>query len=121
MENIKQTLRRLLQETLDAAPEKPIAEREQFVRERLCYIQQFCSHLDKTFIVCELPVTCDQYGLGGSIQHTATLFRGPSEEASVAICVTERGSVLHRNDSLWQVYDDAGDVSPLKRECLQLA
>lgn len=112
MENIKQMLRRLLQETLHAAPEKPIAERQQFVRERLSYIQKLCSNFDKTFIVCELRVTCDQYDLGGSHQHTATLFRGPSEEASVAICITEQGSVLHRNDSSWKVYDDAGDVSP---------
>ncbi|MEM8503891.1 MAG: hypothetical protein AAF716_12140 [Cyanobacteria bacterium P01_D01_bin.1] len=122
MENIKQTLRRLLQETLYATPEKPIAERQNFVRERLSYIQRLCGNFDKTFIVCELDVTCDQYGLGGSNQHTATLFRGPSEEASVAICITERGSVLHRNDSPWQVYDDAGDVSPMRLErCLQSA
>jgi len=121
MEDIKQTLRRLLQETLNAVPEKPIAERQQFVRDRLRYIQTFCNNIDKTFIVRELRVTCDQYDLGGSSQHMATLFRGPSEEASVAICITERGSVLHRNDSLWQVYDDAGDVSPLNLKCLQPA
>ncbi len=122
MEDIKQTLRRLLQETLNAAPKQPIAERQQFVRDRLRYIQTFCNDIDKTFIVCELRVTCDQYDLGGNSQHRATLFRGPSETASVAICITEQGSVLHRNDSLWQVYDDAGDVSPLKLErCLQPA
>lgn len=121
MENIKQTLRWLLQETLNETLEKPIAERQQFVRERLNYIQALCKSINKTFIVCEIGVTCDQYELGGSSQHTATLFRGPSEEASVAICITERGSVLHRNDSSWKVYDDAGDVSPLRAECLQAA
>jgi hypothetical protein len=66
------------------------------------------------FIVCELRIACDQYDLGGSKHHQATLFRGPSEDASVAICVTEQGSLLHRNDSDWKIYCNAGDVNPTK-------
>jgi hypothetical protein len=112
MEQIKQALRRLLQETLTIAQEKPIAERQQLVRKRLCDIQMYCKNVNKTFIVCELKITCDQYGLGGTHHHYATLFRGPNEDASVAICVTEQGSLLHRNDSPWKVYCNAGDVNP---------
>jgi hypothetical protein len=114
MEPVKQTLRRLLQETLRSAQQQPIAERRQFVWKRLCDIQAYCENANKTFIVCELSITCNQYELGGSKHHQATLFRGPSENASVAICVTEQGSLLHRNDSDWKIYCNAGDVNPTK-------
>ncbi len=114
MEQVKQTLRRLLQETLRGAQQQLIAERRHFVRKKLCDIQAYCENVNKTFIVCELSISCDQYGLGGNKYHHATLFRGPSEDASVAICVTEQGSLLHRNDSDWKIYCDAGDVNPTK-------
>ena len=110
--DIKQNIRRLLQETLIIAQEREISERRQFVRESLDYVQTYCKQADKTFIVCEEAITCEQFDLGGSTDDQATLFRGPSEAASVAICVTEKGSLLHRNDSEWRIYCDAGDVNP---------
>ncbi|MEL6384465.1 MAG: hypothetical protein AAFQ89_18815 [Cyanobacteria bacterium J06626_18] len=60
-------------------------------------------------------ITCDEYDLGGSFKDKAILFRGPSEDASVAICLTDKGSLLHRNGSLWRLYGNAGDVNPLNR------
>lgn len=110
--DIKQEIRRLLQKTLIIAQEKEISERQQFVRASLEYIQTQCKRADKTFIVCEQAITCDQFELGGSAKNQATLFRGPSEDASVAICVTKKGSLLHRNDSEWRIYCDAGDINP---------
>ncbi len=114
MEPDKQEMRRLLQETLKSVQQQPIAERRQFVWKKLCDIQSYCESVNKTFIACELSITCNQYDLGGSQHHHATLFRGPNEDASVAICVTEQGSLLHRNDSDWNIYCDAGDVNPAK-------
>ena len=61
----------------------------------------------------------DEYELGGSHQQKATLFRGPSEDASVAICVTSQGSLLHRNGSLWQIYYNAGDINPTKAKAIE--
>jgi len=115
MDNIKQTVRSLLQQTLSVAQQKPIAERRQTVRTKLSHIQTYCKEVDKTFIVREVRITCNQYDLGGPQQQSATLFHGPSEDASVAICVTDKGSLLHRNDSLWKIYDNAGDVAPMAR------
>ncbi|MGD1854388.1 MAG: hypothetical protein ACFB2W_09065 [Leptolyngbyaceae cyanobacterium] len=112
MEHVKQTIRRLLKETLTVAQKLPVAKRRQFIRQSLDNIHDYCATFEKTFIVCELIVTCDQYDLGGCQHHSATLFRGPNEDASVAICVTEQGSLLHRNDSPWTIYCDAGDVKP---------
>lgn len=112
MEHVKQTIRRLLQETLTIAEKLPVAKRRTFIRQGLNNIQDYCATFDKTFIVHELTITCDHYDLGGCQYHAATLFRGPNEDASVAICVTDQGSLLHRNDSPWQVYCDAGDVNP---------
>ncbi|MEM9088851.1 MAG: hypothetical protein AAGC93_08925 [Cyanobacteria bacterium P01_F01_bin.53] len=113
MDNIKQTLRSLLQQTLRVAQRRPAAERRQLVRTKLSHIQTYCQEIDKVFIVREVRITCDQYDLGGHQQQRATLFHGPSDDASVAICVTDKGSLLHRNDSLWRVYYNAGDVAPV--------
>ena len=107
---IKRQLRQLLKEILLAAQESSHTERVVLLRHGLKAIQIYCRSVGKTFIFCELKITCDEYGLGGSQQQSATLFRGPSEDASVAICVTDKGSLLHRNDSCWTVYCDAGDV-----------
>ena len=112
MEHVKQTIRRLLQETLTVAQKLPVAKRRRFVRQSLENIHDYCATFEKTFIVCELTITCDQYDLGGCQHHSATLFRGPSEDASVAICITQQGSLLHRNNSPWTIYCDVGDVSP---------
>ena len=114
MEHVKQTIRRLLQETLAVAQKLPVAKRRTFVRQSLENIQDYCATFEKTFIVREITINCDQYELGGSQYHYATLFRGPSEDASVAICITEQGSLLHRNDSPWIIYCNAGDVNPVK-------
>lgn len=121
MDPVKQKLRRLIQETLTIAQQQPSDKRRRLIRQRLETIQDYCASVEKTFIVFELQITCDQYDLGGSRQHTATLFRGPSEEASVAICVTQKGSLLHRNDSPWCVYCDAGDVNPIDETTPALA
>ena len=114
MEHIKQTLRRILKETLTTAQTLPVANRRQAVHQGLHTIQDYCASVGKTFIVCELKITCAQYELGGCRQQSATLFRGPNEDASVAICVTEQGSLLHRNDSPWKIYCDAGDINPVR-------
>ncbi|MEM9807502.1 MAG: hypothetical protein AAF959_19735 [Cyanobacteria bacterium P01_D01_bin.56] len=114
MEHVKQTIRRLLQETLTVAQMLPVAKRQEFIRQSLDNIKDYCTTYEKTFIVCELTITCNQYDLGGCQHHTATLFRGPNEDASVAICVTEQGSLLHRNASPWTMYCNAGDVNPLQ-------
>ncbi len=110
--DINHKLRQLLQETLMLARETPAAKRDRFVRNSLKYIQIYCQRVSQPFAFHELEIACNQYGLGGSLHHSATLFHGPNEEVSVAICVTKKGSLLHRNDGPWQVYYSAGDVSP---------
>lgn len=102
------------------AQQKPRSERYQTVRQRLNKIQDYCTSVGKKFIVCELQITCDQYDLGGNRQINATLFRGPNEDASVAICMTEQGSLLHRNDSPWKDYCDAGDINPVKPDLIPM-
>ncbi|MEM9483254.1 MAG: hypothetical protein AAGA83_06130 [Cyanobacteria bacterium P01_F01_bin.116] len=114
MEHVKQTIRRLLQETLTIAQKLPVARRQTYIRQSLENIQDYCATFEKTFIVREITISCDQYEIGGSQHHFATLFRGPSKDASVAICITEQGSLLHRNDSPWKVYCNAGDVHPVE-------
>lgn len=114
MEHVKQTIRRLLRETLVTAQKLPIARRRNYIRQSLENIQDYCATFEKTFIFREITISCDQYGLGGSQYHFATLFRGPSEDASVAICITEQGTLLHRNDSPWKVYCHGGDVHPVQ-------
>ncbi|MGB3574210.1 MAG: hypothetical protein WA783_06175 [Phormidesmis sp.] len=116
--DINYELHQLLQETLIAAQAKPVEDRRWFVRESLKYIQFYCKKAGKTFVFYELAITCDQYDLGGRSHQSATLFRGPNEDASVAICVTQAGSLLRHNDSRWQMYCGAGDVAPAKRGVL---
>lgn len=111
-EHVKQAIRRRIQAALRAAQTLPPDRSVSEIRARLAAIQQYCQTVNKTFIVVEEEITCDQFDLGGDRQDTATLFRGPSESASVAICVTCKGSLLHRNDCPWLVYRDAGDVHP---------
>jgi len=118
---IKQDLRRLLQRTLLVAQEKPPIARRRFIRESLDYIKTYCEKAGKTFIFCEHAIACNQYDIGGSQHDRATLFRGPNEDASVAICVTEKGTLLHRNDSGWRVYCDAGDVAPTRDRVMAIA
>ncbi|MGF1516076.1 MAG: hypothetical protein ACFB5Z_20585 [Elainellaceae cyanobacterium] len=109
-DQIKQILRSKIQNTLSIAKGLPPQLCLQVVRERLISIQRYCGSVGKTFIMVEEAIACDQFSLGGLCQDTATLFRGPDEKASVAICVTRKGSLLHRNDSDWTVYRNAGDV-----------
>lgn len=110
---IKQELRRRIYETIEVAAELAAGDREDEIRFRLFAIQNYCKTVEKTFIVVEQSITCDQFNLGGSFAETATLFRGPNEDASVAICVTRKGSILHRNGGSWEVYKNEGDVDPL--------
>lgn len=112
----RQAIRRELQQKIEAALEaaKPLPPEDclQEIKDQLLAIQIHCRAIAKTFIVVEEKITCSQYGLGGSDRAIATLFRGPSEDASVAICVTYKGSLLHRNGGSWTVYRNAGDVDP---------
>lgn len=109
---IKQELRRRIYETLEVASDLAAGDRLDEIKFRLFAIQTYCKTVEKTFIVVERTITCDQFELGGSSHETATLFRGPNEDASVAICVTHKGSILHRNDCSWIVYKNEGDINP---------
>lgn len=105
---LRQKIQTALQSAKELAPDACLNE----IKNRLLAIQMDCGAIGKPFIVVEEMITCDQYELGGRTQDTATLFRGPHESASVAICVTLKGSLLHRNSNPWQVYRNAGDVNP---------
>ncbi|MCL6433564.1 MAG: hypothetical protein K6T90_04990 [Leptolyngbyaceae cyanobacterium HOT.MB2.61] len=111
---IKQELRQKIYTALQSAKNLPPEDCLKEIETRLLAIQSDCRALKKTFIVVEEKITCDQYELGGSNQDTAILFRGPAEDASVAICVTAKGSLLHRNGYPWTVYRNAGDVDPIE-------
>jgi hypothetical protein len=111
-EIIQKELRHRIQEALQAAQKLSPADRLNEIRQQLLEIQSFCDSVQKTFIFVEQSIACAQYSLGGQ-QESATLFRGPSEDASVAICVSDRGSLLHRNSGPWQVYCNEGDVNPI--------
>ena len=110
-EQIKRELQQRIYAALQNAKELPPDQCLHEIRNRLFAIQHYCKIAGKTFIAIEETITCDQYELGGNHQDTATLFRGPSLDASVAICVTEQGSLLHRNSSFWKIYKNAGDVN----------
>lgn len=118
---IKQELRQRIQALLQFAKDLPPEECLREIKARLLAIQQYCLTVEKTFVVVEEQITCDQHELGGSDQHQATLFRGPSEDASVAICVTQRGSLLHRNGYSWTIYRDAGDVPAIHSDSTRRA
>lgn len=109
---IKQELRRRIYETLEVASDLAAGDRLDEIKFRLFAIQTYCKTVEKTFIVVEQSIACDQFELGGSPNDTAILFRGPNEDASVAICVTHKGSILHRNDCSWTVYKNEGDINP---------
>lgn len=110
-EQIKQEMRRRIYEALQIAKDLPANDCLSEIRNRLSAVQLYCQSVGKTFIFVEQAITCDQYELGGSQKDSAVLFRGPSEDASVAVCVTEKGSLLHRNSSPWRIYRNVGDVS----------
>lgn len=107
---VKQELRQQIHTTLQSAKDLPPQECLRKIEAGLLDIQAYCQRIAKTFIVVEQRITCDEYELGGDKHHTATLFRGPNDDASVAICVTDQGSLLHRNSCVWQVYRNAGDI-----------
>lgn len=109
-EKTKQELRRRIQELLQIASELPADASLTEIRKRLLNIQQYAQFMGKGFIFVEQEITCDQYSLEGSGHDAAVLFRGPREDASVAICLTHKGSLLYRNSCPWIVYRDAGDI-----------
>ncbi|MEM6521807.1 MAG: hypothetical protein AAF892_13385 [Cyanobacteria bacterium P01_D01_bin.71] len=110
---IKQELRRRISETLAITRFlPPVAARDE-IRQQLAQIQRYCASVDKAFIFVEQRISCQQFDLGGQDDAAATLFRGPNEDASVAICITDQGSLLHRSDSPWRVYRDNGDIAPV--------
>jgi hypothetical protein len=112
-EQIKQVIRQGIDEALQSAKSLSTERSLIEVRNRLSAIQTYCQTVNKTFIVIEEKITCNQHNLGGYETDMATLFRGPSEDASVAICVTHKGSLLHRNGSPWTIYRNVGDVHPI--------
>jgi hypothetical protein len=107
---IRQEIGQRIHELLKTAKNLPPQDCLNEIRDTLSEIQKICLSVDKSFIFVEKRITCANYQLGGSSEDTAILFRGPREDASVAICVTDKGSLLHRNGSPWSVYRDAGDV-----------
>ena len=108
--HIKQEIRNRIQNVLETAKYLPPEACTQLVRDQLFEIQSYCQQVGKNFIFVEEEIICNQYDLNGACDDVATLFRGPDERASVAICVTQKGSLLHRNDCEWKVYRDAGDI-----------
>jgi hypothetical protein len=110
---IRKEIGKQIYELLQSAKQLPTQECLNEVRNKLLEIQKDCQKVEKSFIFVEKRITCANYQLDGYSEDQATLFRGPREDASVAICITDKGSVLHRNGSPWTVYRDAGDV--LKR------
>lgn len=119
----KQALRRKIQTALWTAQDLPAEACLCEVRSQLIAIQNYCDRQQKKFIFIEEIITCNQHELGGSDRQIATLFRGPSADASVAICITEAGSLLYRNSCPWIVYRNAGDIKsapPMVRSCCLL-
>ena len=110
-EQIKREVRQRIQAALNTARSLSPEHCVQTIRAELNSLKQYCQSVNKTFIVVEEAIACDQYDLGGSPHNTAILFRGPDARATVAICVTQRGSLLHRNDSDWVTYRAMGDLS----------
>lgn len=113
-EKIKQEIRRRIGETLQLSECLSANDCLHEVRKGLLATQEYCESVGKGFLFFEEFITCDQYDLGGTSEDRAILFRGPSEDASVAICVTLKGSLAHRNDSPWRIYKNVGDISPNK-------
>jgi len=113
-EQIKQEIRQRIQEILQSVRDLPSNDYLNEVRNKLLAVQLYCRSVGKTFIFVEERITCDQYDLGGYYGDQATLFRGPSEAASVAICVTNKGSLLHRNDCPWKIHTHMGDINPVE-------
>ncbi|GAB4228625.1 MAG: hypothetical protein Kow00121_57620 [Elainellaceae cyanobacterium] len=110
---LKQELRRRINEALISAQDLPPDQCLHRIKERFSAIQAFCQDIGKTFVVVESQITCNQYDLGGSSKDTATLLRGPDQAATVAVCVTQKGSLLHRNSCPWKIYRNVGDVNPI--------
>jgi hypothetical protein len=111
-EQVKQELRQRIAATLQTAKELSPEACFNQVKHDLLALQKYCQMVGKVFIVVEEKITCDCYELGGHHEHAATLFRGPDENASVAICVTERGSLVYRNSTPWIIYRNQGDINP---------
>jgi hypothetical protein len=109
-EQIKQELRQRIAETLQTTTELPPEERLSNIKTRLFALQAYCETVAKVFVVVEERITCDQYQLGGYCDDAATLFRGPDINASVAICVTDQGSLAYRNSTPWIIYRNQGDI-----------
>ncbi|GEM_PF-1674242 len=112
---IRQELQQKIQTALYLAKDLPPDDCLKEIETSLLAIQIYCKTVQKTFIVIEEKITCDQYELGGCREDSAILFRGPNKEATVAICVTAKGSLLHRNDDPWMIYRNVGDVDPLEQ------
>jgi hypothetical protein len=118
---IKQEIQQRIHETLQIAKDLPSNACLSEVRSRLLAVQLYCQSVGKTFMFIEECITCDQYDLGGNHDDKATLFRGPSEAASVAICITNEGSLLHRNDCPWRIYRHMRDVNPVEHlSCISI-
>ncbi len=109
-EQIKQELSFRIQNILQTAQKLSADDCVPEVRQRLLNLQEYCRLAGKRFIFVEKNIFCNQYDLQGESHDGATLFHGPKEDASVAICVTQKGSLLYRNSSPWIIYRNMGDI-----------
>lgn len=109
-DSINQEIRLRISEALQAARNLPPEDRVDEVRFRLFAIQNYCRTVEKTFAVVEQQITCDQFDLDGCADDRAILFQSSSEDISVAICVTHKGSLLHRNSCPWKLDKNEGDI-----------
>ncbi len=107
---VKQELQNRIESALLIAKDLPPEDCLHTIRQHLITIQAYCKSIGKSFIFVEEAIACDEYDLQGAPDDSAILFRGPDEQASVAICVTCKGSLTHRNESAWAIYSNAGDI-----------
>lgn len=109
-DQVKQEQKRKIHGVLQTAVELPLPTCRDYIRAELLALKAFCQNWGKLFVVVEEQITCAQHDLGGREEQTATLFRGPDQKASVAICITDQGSLAYRNGSLWCIHKNEGDI-----------
>ena len=107
---IKQEQKRRIHAVLQQAIELPLPTCRDHIRAELLALKAFCERWGKLFVVIEEQISCAQHDLGGKDEQIATLFRGPDQKASVAICITDQGSRAYRNVALWCVHRNKGDI-----------
>ncbi|MFM7427335.1 MAG: hypothetical protein ACKO7W_20435 [Elainella sp.] len=109
-EQIRQEQKRRIHAVLQTAVGLPLPTCRDYIRTELLALKAFCRRWGRLFIVIEEQITCAQHDLGGKEEQAATLFRGPDQNASVAICITAQGSLAYRNGTLWCIHRNGGDI-----------